>query len=110
MGSTFVYLAIYGSMILLYILMIPLSKVFTTINTAKQFLGKKLFMRYTLIMFFSQYPPMLLSGLINIYNINFKSLLDIVSRAISFFVLIVLPLGLVVTYVLIKRFRGLNML
>ncbi len=97
-------------MIILYILLIPLARVFTTVNTVKLFLGKKLFMRYTLIMFFSQYPPMLLSGLINIYNINFKSLLDMVSTGISFLVLGVLPFGLVVTYILIKRFRGLNML
>jgi hypothetical protein len=33
-----------------------------------------------------------------------------VSTGISFLVLGVLPFGLVVAYILIKRFRGLNML
>jgi hypothetical protein len=72
MGSTFVYLAIYLLMILIYIIMIPFSMIFTSVNTLKGYLGKRLFMRYTLIMFFSQYPPMLLSSIINIYNISFK--------------------------------------
>ena len=52
--------------------MIPLSMIFKSVNTLKRYLGKRLFMRYTLIMFFSQYPPMLLSSIINIYNISFK--------------------------------------
>ena len=110
MGSTFIYLAIYFLLILLYILLIPMAMVFKIVNSLKVYLGKKLFMRYTLIMFFSQYPPMLLSSLINIYNISFNSLLEIVSTSISISVLAVLPFGLAVTYILIKRFRGLNML
>jgi hypothetical protein len=110
MGSTFVYLAIYFLMILIYIIMIPFAKVFTTVDTLKGYLGKKLFMRYTLIIFFSQYPPMLLSSLINIYNISFKGLMEIVSTTISVSTLVILPFGLFASFYLIKRFRGLKMM
>jgi hypothetical protein len=62
-------------------------------------------MKYTLILFFSQLPPMFLSGLINIYNVNFNGLLNTVSTVVSFLILVVLPLGLVIAYLLIRKSR-----
>ena len=53
---------------------------------------------------------MLLASLINIYNINFNGLLETVSTAVSLVLLVVLPSGLVATYLLVKKFRTLKML
>lgn len=110
MGSTFVYFSIYIALILLHLLITPLARAFTIVNTFKTFLGKQLFMKSTLIMFYSQYPPMLLASLINIYNINFDGLLETVSTAVSLVLLVALPSGLVATYLLVKKYRTLKML
>lgn len=111
MGSTFVYLSIYIALIFLYLLMTPLSRFFSSINVVKAYLGKQLFMKYMLIMFFSQYPPMLLSSLINIYDINFDGLLETVSTSVSLVLFAVLPSGLVATYLQIRKYRsGLTIL
>jgi hypothetical protein len=105
MGSTFVYIAIYLFLIVLYILLTPVSRFFSSLNLVRDFISRQLFMKYTLILFFSQLPPMFLSGLINIYNVNFNGLLNTVSTVVSFLILVVLPLGLVTAYLLIRKSR-----
>jgi hypothetical protein len=62
-------------------------------------------MKYTLILFFSQFPPMLLASLINIYNVNFNGTLQSVSTGVSFAILAVLPFGLIATWLLIRKSR-----
>jgi hypothetical protein len=105
LGSTFIYLGIYLLLIIIYILMIPLAKLFKTIEKVKRMMAKQLFMSFTFKFFFSQFPPLLLSALINIYNIKFDSLLDIISTIVSIVVFSVLPLGLVASFFIIRKFR-----
>jgi hypothetical protein len=110
LGSTFVYLVIYVSVVVLYILMIPLSMVFKSIENLKNYLGKKLFMNGTLKLFFSQFPPMLMASLINIYNIKFDSLMEKVSTSTAGFFLFILPAGMIASWFLINKYRASNML
>lgn len=105
MGSSFVYLVIYLLSIILYLLLTPLGRFFYTVNLVRNFLGQQLFMKYTLILFFSQFPPMLLASLINIYNVNFNGTLQSVSTGVSFAILAVLPFGLIATWLLIRKSR-----
>jgi hypothetical protein len=85
--------------------MIPLAKFFKTIEKVKRIMGKQLFMSLSIKFFFSQFPPLLLSALINIYNIKFDSLLDIISTIVSIVVFSVLPLGLMALFFIIRKFR-----
>ncbi len=90
--------------------MIPLSIVIKSIGNLKDYLGNKLFMNGTLKLFFSQFPPMLMASLINIYNFKFNSLMEIVSTSTACFFLFILPAGLLTSWFFIKKYRALNML
>jgi hypothetical protein len=105
MGSTFVYFSIYMFLILLYVLLTPFARFFAALSLVRDFISRQLFMKYTLILFFSQFPPMFLAGLINIYNVNFNGLLNSVSTGVSILILAALPLGLVAAWVLIRKSR-----
>ena len=109
LGSTFVYLVIYIGVVVLYLLMVPLSMVFKSIDNLKNYIGKILFMNGTLKLFFSQFPPMLMASLINIYNFKFNSLMEIVSTSTACFFLFILPAGLLASWLFIKKYRALNM-
>ena len=74
-------------------------------ENVRRLMSKKLFMGFTLKLFFSQFPPLLLSALINIYNIKFESLMEIISSSVSIAVFAVLPLGLVASLIIVKKFR-----
>jgi len=110
LGSTFIYLVLYFGVVVLYIIMLPLSMVFKSVDNFKNYLGKKLFMNGTLKLFFSQFPPMLMASLINIYNFKFNTLMEIVSTSTAGFFLFILPTGLLTSWFLIHKYRALNML
>lgn len=77
--------------------------IFTSVGNLKDYLGKKLFMNGTLKLLFSQFPPMLMASLINIYQFKFDSLMDMVSTCAAEFLLIILPAGLIGSFFLIRR-------
>jgi amino acid permease len=68
-------------------------------------MSKHLFMNFTLKLFFSQFPPLLLSALINIYNLKFNTLMEILSSTISISILVILPVGLVASFIMLRKYR-----
>ena len=110
LGSTFVYLVVYFFIVVIYCLMIPLSIVFKSIENVKNYIGNKLFMNGTFKLFFSQFPPILMASIINIYQFKFDSLMEKVSTSAAVFFLIILPTGLLVSSFLITKYRAANML
>jgi hypothetical protein len=79
LGSTFVYVVMYLVIVVIYGIMMPLSMFFKSIDNVKNYIGSKLFMYGTLKLFFSQFPPILMASLINIYNFKFDTLMEKVS-------------------------------
>lgn len=53
---------------------------------------------------------MLLSSLINVYNLHFNGLIETISSIVSIIVLVVLPCGLVAAYKTVKKYSGLEKL
>jgi hypothetical protein len=105
LGSTFVYLVVYVVLIVIYGLMIPLSMVFKSIDNVKNYIGNKLFMNGTLKLFFSQFPPIFMASLINIYNFKFDSWMEKVSTSAAELFLIIMPAGLLASWYLISHFK-----
>ena len=87
-----------------------MAKLFSRIEKMRNFMSKHLFMNFTLKLFFSQFPPLLLSALINIYNLKFTNLMEIVSSTISISIFVILPFGLVSSFIILRKYRGNFML
>jgi hypothetical protein len=68
-------------------------------------MSKHLFMNFSLKLFFSQFPPLLLSALINIYNLKFNTLMEILSSTISISIFVILPVGLVASFIILRKYR-----
>lgn len=51
-----------------------------------------------------------MASLINIYNFKFETLIELVSTNVSLVILVILPAGLVTSYFLIRKYRGLQLL
>jgi hypothetical protein len=68
-------------------------------------MSKHLFMNFTLKLFFSQFPPLLLSALINIYNLKFNTLMEMLSSTISISIFVILPVGLVASFIILRKYR-----
>jgi hypothetical protein len=105
LGSTFVYLVLYLFLIVLYGIMIPLSMMFKSIDNVKNYIGNKLFMNGTLKLFFSQFPPIFMASLINIYNFKFDSWMEKISTSVAEFFLIIMPAGLLGSWYIISHYR-----
>ncbi len=86
--------------------MIPLSMKFKSLNNFKNYIGNKLFMNGTLKLFFSQFPPIFMASLINIYNFKFDSWMEKISSSVAEFFLIIMPAGLLGSLYLISHYRG----
>ncbi len=67
-------------------------------------------MKGTLKLFFSQFPPIFMASLINIYNFKFDSLMEKVSSSAAQFFLIMLPSGFLASWFLISHYRRINVL
>ena len=63
-------------------------------------------MNGTFKLFFSQFPPILMASLINIYHLKFDSLMDKVSTTAAGLFLILLPTGIMASWFLIAKYRA----
>ena len=111
LGSTFVYLTIYISLVSFYIILIPLSKIFKYLGILREYLRGKLFFNITFKFLFTQYPCLLISCLINTYSVDFSGeIIKTVSSVITVSLIIILPVAFFIAWVLIHYYKSINYL
>ena len=71
----------------------------------RMLMAKQLLMNLSLKIFFSQFPPLLLSALINTYNMKFDSLIELISSSATIAIFAVLPIGFVTSFIILRKFR-----
>ena len=110
LGSSFVYMVVYLGVLVIYFLLLVLSKVLTFLSRPVDFLHKKLFWDYTLSLFFTQYPPMIMASIINLYDLRYEKPIEMASMIICFGLLGILPIALVASFIALYKFRKAQML
>jgi hypothetical protein len=105
LGSSFVYLVIYFALWIFYVFFALLAKLIPIFSYPAGFLSRRLFWNLTLSLFISQYPPIFMAALINLYDIKFETAFQMASTALCFGLGTVLPFGLFVIMIAVFKFR-----
>ena len=58
----------------------------------------------------SQYPPIIMASAINLYDVQFNTAIEIVSTGLCFGLVFMMPIGLLITFVAIHKFRKLKII
>ena len=99
------YLVIYFALLTLYFFFALLAKLIPIFSHPAGFLSRRLFWNLTLSLFISQYPPIFMASLINLYDIKFETAIQKASTSLCFGLGAVLPFGLFVIMVAVFKFR-----
>lgn len=99
------YLVIYFALWIFYLIFALLAKLIPIFSYPAGFLSRHLFWNLTLSLFISQYPPIFMASLINLYDIKFETAFQMASTSLCFGLGIVLPFGLFVIMFAVFKFR-----
>jgi hypothetical protein len=105
LGSSFVYLVFYFFLLIVYLLAQRLSRVIPALSRLASYLSRHLFWNLTISLFMSQYPPIIMAVMINLYDIQFNNAMEIASTGLCFGLVFIMPIGLMVTFCAIYKFR-----
>jgi hypothetical protein len=110
LGSSFVYLVFYFILLILYLLASLLSRVIPFLKRPVSYLSRHLFWNLTISLFMSQYPPIIMATIINLYDFQFSNAVERASTALCLGLSIMMPIGLVITFYAIDKFRKLKII
>ena len=110
LGSSFVYIVFYFCVLIVYLLASRLSRVIPALARPASYLSGHLFWNLTISLFMSQYPPIIMASIINLYDIQFNNAVEIASTGLCFALVIVMPIGLIIAFYAIHKFRKLKII
>ena len=110
LGSSFVYLVFYFILLIIYLLASLLSRVIPFLTLPVSYLSRHLFWNLTISLFMSQYPPIIMATMINLYDFQFSNAVERASTALCLGLSIMMPIGLVITFYAIEKFRKLKII
>ena len=110
LGSSFVYLVLYVCLLIIYLVASQLSRVIPELTRPVSYLSRHLFWNLTISLFISQYPPMFMATLINLYDFQFGNAVEIASTGLCLGLSIIMPIGLMITFYAIHKFRKLGII
>jgi len=105
LGSSFVYMTIYICILCVYFLIALLAKVLPFFARPADSMSRKLFWNFSLTLFYSQYPPMIMACIINLYDLRYEKPIEMASMIICIGLLCILPVALIVSFIALTRFR-----
>ncbi len=110
LGSSFVYMVCYFCLLIIYLLTSIISRVVPALSRPSSYLSRHLFWNLTISLFMSQYPPIIMASIINLYDIQFNTAIEKASTGLCFGLVSMMPIGLVITFVAIHKFREMKII
>jgi len=105
LGSSFVYMTVYIFILCVYFLVALLALILPFLRRPADFISGKIFWNYSLSLFFTQYPPMIMACIINLYDLRYEKPIEMASMIICFMLLVILPVALITSIIALSRFR-----